>query len=412
LISFKPFKIINRRPKYTWFRLKILQINTGIFSIPPEKGGGTEHHLYEISKNLADIGVEIEVVTDISKGSDINPKIKIIKINSLKPSLNAGFLGWMLSHLFGGLLSFKVAFGRILSENYDVIHIHSRFNGFLICLFNSIFRKNWRIVYTLHNPGPWLGQYDSTFEEIIQKMAFLSFDLYVCRKVSKVIVLSKEIKKNLYKRWNIDKKSIELVYNGVDSQTYTKYNKPFKEIKEKYNISNKYILFVGQLHKRKGVADLLKSIKNIDYPCVIVGGGPERGNLEKLIKKLELNNVTLTGAIPRDDLISLYLEADLYVLPSTAEALPLTILEAMSSGLPIISTTVGAIPEIIENEKNGFLIEPHDINALKQAIKKLINNPSLARKIGCNNRNKILNKFDWKIIVNKLFVIYKSIKYS
>jgi glycosyltransferase involved in cell wall biosynthesis len=186
-------------------------------------------------------------------------------------------------------------------------------------------------------------------------------------------------------------------------------NGKIMKVREKFGINRDYLIFVGQLHKRKGVDDLVRAMRGINYLCVIVGEGPEKRYLTNLVEELGLGNVVLTGAIPREELISLYLGSTVFVLPSTAEALPLTILEAMSSGLPVVSTRVGAIPEIIKNDVNGKLIQPHDVSGLEKGIKFLISNPEIAEKMGLINKLKAEQEFDWRVTIQKIIEYYRTV---
>ena len=145
------------------------------------------------------------------------------------------------------------------------------------------------------------------------------------------------------------------------------------------------ILFLGVLIKRKGVHDLLSAIdllkkrellKNTKF--IIAGSGVEEENLKNQCGELKLNSyVEFVGWTEGEKKYNLLEKSQLLVLPSYNEGLPIAILEAMSYGLPIISTRVGDIESAVIDKKNGYLIEPGDISRLADAIGKIINNKQL-----------------------------------
>ena len=133
---------------------------------------------------------------------------------------------------------------------------------------------------------------------------------------------------------------------------------------------------------------------------VIIGEGPERQNLEKIIKKHKLEDTTfLIGAIP--DAYQ-YLKAfDLFVLPSVKEGQPWTILEAMAADVPIVATNIAGIPETIDNEVSGLLVEPADSEVLAAAIKKMMTHPSLAHLMAQNAFTVVKEKFGIEEMMRK-----------
>ena len=121
------------------------------------------------------------------------------------------------------------------------------------------------------------------------------------------------------------------------------------------------------------------------------------------------DHVTFRSGFSNDEKNDLLFGSDIYLLPSYAEGLPISLLEAMAAGLPIISTPVGGIPEVIVEGENGFLITPGDYVDLANKIIKLIETPELRMKIGQKNENKIRDEYDWNIISDKLKNEYRTL---
>jgi glycosyltransferase involved in cell wall biosynthesis len=115
------------------------------------------------------------------------------------------------------------------------------------------------------------------------------------------------------------------------------------------------------------------------------------------------------GYLHGDEKLEIFFESDIFILPSYGEGLPITILEAMAAGLPIIATSVGAIPEIIEDGKNGFLTEAGDYVGLAKKILKLARDMKLRQEMGKNNIEKIERQYNKDLIVSKLSAEYEKL---
>ena len=139
----------------------------------------------------------------------------------------------------------------------------------------------------------------------------------------------------------------------------------------------------------------------------IVGEGELRAELEQYCLQHCLSNVTFLGA--RNDISTVLSQTDIFVLSSIAEGIPMTILEAMSASTPVVATNVGGISEVIENAKQGFLVQKSDPNALAQAIQHYIKQPALIVEHGNNARQKVLDKFDERIMVQAYVREYKAL---
>jgi len=166
------------------------------------------------------------------------------------------------------------------------------------------------------------------------------------------------------------------------------------------------ILSVGQLKEKKGFDYLLLACRILadrgcSFNCQIVGEGPLREFLTSRIKELSLENlVQLCGALPHEQVIEKYQAANIFVLPAILasdgdrDGIPNVILEALTMGLPVVSTQHSAIPEVVKEGKNGLLVPPADQHALADALEKLITNPDYAKELGSRGRDIVIEKFD------------------
>jgi len=218
------------------------------------------------------------------------------------------------------------------------------------------------------------------------------FKKHTLKGISKIITVSEENKKVLKKLYPKHMGKITVIHNGIDitwwqSQLLRFTDDDLGEIKTEVFKAKKDTLIitsVAELHERKGLKFLIKSIPGVveKYPntkLVIVGDGPARENLKSLIKKLKMEkHVILLGR--RSDVPQILKSSNIFALPSRREAFGLVNLEAMITPLPVIATKVGGIPEIIEDGKTGILIEAENSEAFTQALTKLISKPDLRKK--------------------------------
>ena len=211
-------------------------------------------------------------------------------------------------------------------------------------------------------------------------------------------------------------KNVKVIPNTVDLYSYQDENSHRKEfdIPEDRVI----VLFIAShFDKEKGIFELLNSIplvtkENEKVLFVFVGGGKEEDTIVEFCQRKKLENyVKFPGYLANRDIARILNSSDIFVLPSYGEGFPLVILEAMAAGLPIISTPVGAIPEIIENGKNGFLVKSMDNIELAEKIRYLVENEKLRKKMGNNNIKKIQHKYDLTIVSGIFDRIYQQILY-
>ena len=174
------------------------------------------------------------------------------------------------------------------------------------------------------------------------------------------------------------------------------------------------VLFLGKLEKRKGIYDLIEAaigvIKDVPEVKFLLAGNGEIKKVEKICKEKGIgSHVFCLGWADEEKKAKLLTEADIMVLPSYREGLPMVILEGMVYRLPVVSTGVGGIPEIIVDGENGFLVRPGDISGLKNSIINLLNNDNLRKKMGEKNRKIVEENFNIKNVALKLADEYEEL---
>jgi glycosyltransferase involved in cell wall biosynthesis len=156
------------------------------------------------------------------------------------------------------------------------------------------------------------------------------------------------------------------------------------------------LLFVGRLAEQKGLPILLDALAKVEGATLdIAGDGPERKMLEQKVNDLNISErVKILGYQSQPQVRALLKQADVFVMSSFAEGLPVVLMEAMAAGVPVVATWVAGIPEIVRDERNGLLIPPGDANALAQAIRRLLNDPDLRNQFASAGREKIEQDFN------------------
>lgn len=284
----------------------------------------------------------------------------------------------------------------LLNRNIKIVHIHSAqrssfYRKSIFVLLSRLFGKK----VLMHIHGAEFDMFYNNSSAIIKK--YIRFIL----NLTTILALSNEWAKRLKKITG--KNNIITIYNPI----------LLPKIKSKINNDKVNILFLGRLGKRKGTYDLLNSIRNlsgVDFELKLCGDGDVE-QIKKLIFNYKLEEkIKVLGWVSGNEKEKLLESADIYVLPSYNEGLPMSILEAMTYRLPVVSTTVGGIPEAVEHGKTGFLVKPGDVKNLSKYLNLLISDKGLREKMGAEGYKKAKNTFDVKIIVKQLNEIYKSVE--
>ncbi|MCK5285781.1 MAG: glycosyltransferase family 4 protein [Candidatus Pacebacteria bacterium] len=220
---------------------------------------------------------------------------------------------------------------------------------------------------------------------------FKKIQTKVAQSAERIIVPSRYFK-GVIENWGIDSEKIKVIYNGIDIFKNVEARLP--RFPRGLNNGGKVLLSVGRLVPWKGFDVLIECMPEIlkNYPDLqlkIVGEGPQRQELEGLIKNLDLEeNVILTGQIVREELLLLKKEADIFLFNTNWESFSFDTVECMNLRLPVITTKVGSLPELIQDDIDGILIEPNNKKQILSAIVKIFVNDQFREKIIENAYNK------------------------
>lgn len=291
----------------------------------------------------------------------------------------------------------EIFFCNLFSGN-PVFHLHVASKGSY--LRKSILAKICMMFHhkvILHVHG---SMFDQFLESAVQRKRRDIIALF--NKADKVIVLS-EYWFSYFARY-VPKERLRIIYNP--SSTFQ------NGFARTYRKSGMRILFMGRLGERKGAYDLITAVsrlKEIDFSLSLYGDG-EIDEIRELVKKEGLQHiVTVNSWVSHSKINEIYDGADMMVLPSYAEGLPMSLLEAVGKGLPVVSTRVGGIPEVVEDGRNGFLIEPGDTEALADRLRVLLTSPGLLESMGRESLAIAGERFSIDKIGRQLADLYKSL---
>jgi len=224
------------------------------------------------------------------------------------------------------------------------------------------------------------------------------------------VVVSKDLKNWLINIVKLPPQKIQLIYNGVDTEHFKKLTKTKKKYQNKSVIGT-----IGRFDPIKNQKILIPVFKEIQSKqpelartlmFIIVGDGNEYENLKKSIEDENLQQFFyLPGMLY--NIVEILADFDIFILPSIAEGLPMTLLEAMSMGLPSVCTKVGGVPEVLTKE-TGILVEPESRNEIVTALLKLLNDKQLSNQLGVNARQEVIKKLSIQTMVDQYIKLYKN----
>jgi glycosyltransferase involved in cell wall biosynthesis len=214
-------------------------------------------------------------------------------------------------------------------------------------------------------------------------------------------------KSELIKQGDVaDAQKVRLIHHGIDTRRF----KPAAQRPHPDNL----ILAVGRFESVKGFPLLVEAcacLKQMGVPfkCCIVGDGDDKALAESLIRKHHLEDlVRLPGSVPQEQILEYYQRAAVFALPCIPspdgrhDGIPNVVIEAMATGLPVVSTTIGGVPEVIDHGLTGFLVAPGDAKQLAEQLRAVLDDSSLRQRIGKAARDKVMEHFDNRVTIAPL----------
>lgn len=273
-------------------------------------------------------------------------------------------------------------------------------------LLVNIFFKNRKIklLMAYFNPHP-PRLYNPAGLRLLFSKRFFYLERACLALADSVIAISRDSGRRISENFNIPLRKIEVVYCGVDIEVFSRQAEGRPAEKGR-------LVTVGRLDDQKGIDVLLKAVSLVsrgrEITLDIVGDGWMRKRYEKIASELAISDrVNFVGRIQQEQIPDYLKRASIFVLASRNESFGLVLVEAMASGIPVISTNVGSIPEIVRDGETGILVEPGDADMLASAIQDLLDDRGKTKRFTEQARQRVLENFTWEKSVERLDAVYK-----
>jgi glycosyltransferase involved in cell wall biosynthesis len=388
--------------------MRILVLN---YEYPPI-GGGAGVATAALAQGLSQRGVAVDVATagigldaerrTFTRGDEAGAGsgLKLYRVRSHRNGVHeAGMLG-AASYLVRALPLVR----RLLrTHRYDAVHIFFSLPTGALLPFLDL--HGVPVVVSLRGSDvPGYDSHNAPIERAHRLLAPLT--RWIWRRCNQVVAVCESLGR--LTQLTCPGLSYAVVPNGVDLELF--HPGP-RECLERGPIR---CLAVARLVERKGVGDLIRAFARLErgrFELEIVGGGPDEALLRRLAASLGVEReVRFMGSLARTAVAERYRAADIFTLPSTAEAFGNVFAEALASGLPIVGSAVGGIPDLVEHGVNGLLVAPRDPAALAGAISYLADDADLRREMSRRNRAKAEATLAWNDAIERYLTIYQSMR--
>jgi len=376
--------------------LNLLLLN---YEFPP-LGGGASNATYHTALELRKRGHNVDVLTSREKGGKVHEIIngvRVFRMPSYRVGIHTAGIRGAASYLVFARL--KLA-DMMRKTEYDLMHYYFGLPTGLLSLYS--YGKH-RVPYIVSLRGSDVPGYDETAASLSLYHRFLQSRRRRIWDNAGAIVANSHSLRELALATNREEK-IEVIPNGVDIEFFG--SSPIVQRED----STFRIICVSRLTRRKGLDTLLRAIadlEDIDVMLQIVGTGDLEKEIRGMTRSLSLESrVSFAGYVPQKDLGTHYRQADVFVLPSLSESCAMALLEAMSCGMPVVVSSAGGNPEIVENDVNGLIFEPNSIVQLVDALRRLAKSPRLRKNMSRNNVRKMLEDHTWETVAEEYEAVY------
>jgi 1,4-alpha-glucan branching enzyme len=394
---------------------------TKICFISPEYlplSGGTGSYVYYLTNELIKNGFDINVVSGSNQAKDLtlNPHLKAFFVQTPKMPLVKSFL--FAASAARKMRSIKDA------EQIDVAHaqlplvpsfaVPRNFGRALIATVHSTWKGEAEVIR-----GEPYSRLNANEKFLVSFNWFLRiFEERMMNRAQRLIAVSVFTRRELLQYYGTNPNKIRVIHNGVDTVKFQPAADK-RRVKQElgFNPDEPAILSVGRLYARKGLFTLIESIpavvKRFPHTKFIISGKGQSNEMAKLVAHAERlgvrGNMIFTGYYPDKKLPKLFQAADVFAFSTFYEHHPFAVLEAMATGLPVVTTNVGGIPETITDGKNGFMCQPFNAKQFSSRILYLLEHPAAAEEMANLARKTMVEQYAWNIVVKHAMAVYKEV---
>jgi glycosyltransferase involved in cell wall biosynthesis len=397
-----------------------------VLRLYPPLIGGPATVAYQLSKLLAERGVDVFVVTQHAEGlpyHEVIDEVNIFRVPFLAPP---GMSTYSTPRMLSGVLSLITKTLEVTRKHdiriVDVLDVTTA--GLAGLVLSSLSNRKFLLKFGgdlvfeyLSLKGiracdeTWNVEESWKVDDLRAKLLYWIETQYV--RSYDLLLPDSYYGAELLRKLGAEDKKIRVVLNGVDTKLFSPRESDL-DMERRLDIRKPVILVAGRLVPWKGFRYLVNTAPTIldsfpDATFLVVGDGPERGNLEIQVDDLGLNrNFVFTGRIPHQEMVKTISCADVFVLPSLFDTTPNVLLEVMSSEKPTVASNIEGIREVIKNNDTGILVPPANDALLGEAIMSLLCDPKKSSNIARRARRFIQENYDWSKIIDKRLSIYKS----
>lgn len=343
-----------------------------------------------------------------------------IDVSPLQTGHKVRGVGFYLEHLKNSLVKYfpeneYVFFerGQNLPKDVDLVHF-PYFEPFFLAL--PIYQKFKKVV-TVHDLTPIV--FPDAFPVGIKGKIKWQMQRFALKKANAIITDSKSSKKDIQKHVGAKDNKIDVVYlaAGEDFKVISKESPILRKVKNKFNLPQNFVLYVGDVTWNKNLPRLLDAVKLLKLPFVMVGKSLVDENYDKYnpwnhdlnrINELAKDdeNIIRLGFVSSEELVSIYNLATVFVMPSLYEGFGLPILEAMSCGCPVVTTQEGSIPEVAKGA--AHYVDAYDVDSISKGIKKVFEDKNLQEELSKKGLENT-KSFSWKKTAEETLKVYKKV---
>jgi len=363
--------------------------------------GGAQRYVFDLASNISKEDFDVSVA--MGEGTSLSEKLKEKNIRTLSiPALKRDV------NIFSDISAFLALYSLIQQERPDIVHLNSSKAGLLgalaVRILNLLKTNDFKLktIFTGHG---WAFNEDRS---LLSKAVLASLHTITILLSHKTIAVSKKIAEQISK-FPFVKNKIILIHNGTGSIVFLEKEAARKEIASTIR-APLWIGTTSELHTTKGLDFLIKAFGSVstahpEAELVIIGEGHERKKLEALIEEKNLTaKVHLVGF--KADAARLLKAFDIFTLTSRSEGLPYSILEAGLAELPVIASRVGGIPEVIEQKRNGVLVEVGNIADIEYSLLELLSNEMKRMTLGKALKADVEEKFSFQQMLEETVELY------
>ncbi|MBV8395968.1 MAG: glycosyltransferase [Actinobacteria bacterium] len=287
----------------------------------------------------------------------------------------------------GGALDIRAL--RLLVRAYraDIVHTHAHFSINVVARIAARL-AGAQVLSHMH--------IENVFRSRTGRRAQIVLDNVTARLCFAIVAVSESTRFSLL-RQGYPETRVTTVYNGIEVRA------PVPPVRL---ADGPTVLEVARLAEVKGQRTLIAATAGLDATAVLVGADLEGGAYEATLRNEAGDRVVFAGH--RDDVPALLAGCDIFCLPSSAEGLPLVVLEAMAAGKPVVATAVGGVPELVVQGETGLMVVPGDADALRAALAELLADPERARRMGDTGRERVRVSFSARKAADRILRIYES----